>query len=380
MNVGLNAQQERAQQAFRAFVDQEITPYADLWDRQQQIPGELVARLAGEGYLGALSPEEHGGLDMDMVTYGLLCEQLAWGSCSVQSMVTVQNMIGQAILRWGSQYQKELWLGRIARVKAIAAFALTEPDVGSDAKAVQMVAVRTGDSYILSGHKKWISFGQLADLFLVLARCEGKHCAFLIEKEAPGLRLEPVSGLLGFRASMLAELFLDGCELPESSLLGAVGFGFFPVILSALNVGRYSVAWGCVGLAQACLDACIDYMSKRRQFDAYLKEHQLLQQMIADMVVNAKAARLLCCQAGRSMQRAHPDSVMDILVAKYFASAAAKRAADDAVQIHGAVGCSGESPIQRYFRDARVMEIIEGTTQMHQIQIAKHAQRAQIET
>ncbi len=380
MNVGLSTQQERSQQAFRAFVDQEVTPYADLWDRQQQIPRDLVSRLASEGYLGALLPEKYDGLDMDMITYGLLCEQLARGSCSVQSMVTVQNMVGQAILRWGSQSQQELWLGRIAQGEAIAAFALTEPDVGSDAKAVQMTAVRTGDSYVLRGHKKWISFGQLADLFLVLTRCEGKHCAFLIEKEASGLRVEPVSGMLGFRASMLAELFLHECEVPESNLVGGAGFGFFPVILTALNVGRYSVAWGCVGLAQACLDACIDYTSKRRQFDAYLKEHQLLQQMIAEMVVNVKAAGLLCCQAGRSMQRAHPESVMDILVAKYFASAAAKRAADDAVQIHGALGCSGESPVQRYFRDARVMEIIEGTTQMHQIQIAKYAQRPRIQT
>lgn len=378
MNVGLTKQQEREQQRFRAFVDREVTPYADLWDREQHIPAELVARLAAKGYLGALLPQEYGGLNWDMVTYGLLCEQLGQGSCSVQSLVTVQSMVGQAVLRWGSQHQKKLWLDRIAGGEAVAAFALTEPNVGSDAKAVQTDAVRAGDSYVLNGHKKWISFGQLADVFLVLARCEGKHCAFLVEKEAPGLCMESTSEMLGFRASMLAELFLDKCEVPESSLVGGVGFGFFPVFLTALNVGRYSVAWGCVGLAQACLDACVHYAGTRRQFDAYLKEHQMIQQMIADMVVNVKAARLLCWQAGRSMQGAHPDSVMDILVAKHFASAAAKSAADHAVQIHGALGCSGDSPVQRYFRDARVMEIIEGTTQMHQIQIAKYAQRAQI--
>jgi hypothetical protein len=188
--------------------------------------------------------------------------------------------------------------------------------------------------------------------------------------------MTPIHGMLGFRASMLAELHLDDCEIPEGNLVGGVGFGFFPVTLSALSVGRYSVAWGCVGLAQACLEACIHYTSTRKQFGVYLREHQLVQQMIADMIVNAKAARLLCYQAGYLMEKGDPSSVMEIMVAKYFASTVASRTASDAVQIHGAVGCSNAHAVQRYLRDAKIMEIIEGTTQIHQIKIAEYGYQA----
>jgi glutaryl-CoA dehydrogenase (non-decarboxylating) len=376
VEIELTVEQKEDRVAFRTFVDEEIVPHADRYDQEECIPAELTAKLAQRGYLGATLPEEYGGPGMDMITYGLLCEELGRGYASVQSLVTVQNMVGQAILKWGSEHQKESWLDRLACGEVIAAFALTEPHVGSDARHVETTATLAGDSYVLRGRKKWISFGQVAGLFLVLGQCEGKPCAFLLEKDTQGLSMEPIHGMLGFRASMLAELHLDDCEIPEGNLVGGIGFGFFPVALFALNMGRYSVAWGCVGLAQACLEACIHYTSTRKQFGRYLRENQLVQHMIADMVVNVKAARLLCYQAGYLKEQGDPNSIMEVMVAKYFASTTATRTASDAVQIHGAKGCHDLCAVQRYLRDAKIMEIIEGTTQIHQIKIAEYGYQA----
>jgi alkylation response protein AidB-like acyl-CoA dehydrogenase len=178
--------------------------------------------------------------------------------------------------------------------------------------------------------------------------------------------------MLGVRASMLAELHFDGCRIPADRLVGRVGFGVSHVGFSALDLGRYSVAWGCVGIAQACLDASMCYTRRRTQFGAYLKEHQLIRRMITDMITNVKAARLLCFQAGHLRDAGDPRAVIETLIAKYFASTAATRAADDTVQIHGGNGCSSDYPVQRYFRDAKIMEIIEGSTQIQQLTIAKY--------
>jgi len=376
MKIELNAQQKKDQATFRVFVSEEIVPHAERYDQEEHIPSELIAKLAQRGYLGATLPEEYGGRGMDMITYGLLNEELGRGCSSVRSLVTVQNMVAQTILKWGSRHQKELWLDKIASGDVIAAFALTEPEVGSDAKNIETTATPAGDSYIINGHKKWITFGQIADLFLVFGQCDGKSCAFLIEKDAPGLSMEPIFGMLGVRASMLAELHLSDCQIPRENLVGGVGFGFVPVALFALDLGRYGIAWGCVGIAQACLEACIHYTSQRKQFGVYLKEHQLIQQMITDMIVNVKAARLLCYQAGYLQELGDPNSIMEIMIAKYFASTMAIQAANDAVQIHGAIGCSSAHAVQRCLRDAKVMEIIEGTTQIHQIKIAEFGYQA----
>jgi glutaryl-CoA dehydrogenase (non-decarboxylating) len=372
MKIGLTAKQKEDQAAFRAFVDEQIVPHADRYDHEECIPSELIAKLAQRRYLGATLPEEYGGCGMDMITYGLLNEELGRGCSSVRSLVTVQNMIAQTILKWGSKHQKELWLNKMSSGDAIAAFALTEPDVGSDARNIETTVTFAGDSYVLNGHKKWITFGQIADLFLIFGQCDGRPCAFLIEKGTPGLSMEPIFGMLGVRASMLAELHLNDCQIPRENLVGGVGFGFVPVALFALDIGRYSVAWGCVGIAQACLEGCVQYAGERKQFGVYLKEHQLIRQMITDMIVNVKAAKLLCYQAGYLKELGDPNSVMETLVAKYFASTMATRAANDAVQIHGALGCSSAHAVQRYLRDAKIMEIIEGTTQIHQIKIAEY--------
>jgi alkylation response protein AidB-like acyl-CoA dehydrogenase len=285
-------------------------------------------------------------------------------------------MVAHTILRWGSEEQKERWLAKIASGETIAAFALTEPEAGSDAMHIETSLTDVDDSnFIINGHKKWITLGQIADLFLVFGKRRGKLSAVLVEKDTPGLTKIPITGMLGVRASMLAELHFDNCSVPQENLVGRAGFGFVPVGITALNLGRYSIAWGCVGIGQACLEASIDYTSNRKQFGDYLKNHQLIQGMIADMTVNLKAGRLLCYQAGLMQEEGDQNAIMEIMVAKYFTSKMAFKIASDAVQVHGAVGCSSDSTVQRHLRDAKIMEIIEGTSQIHQIKIADYAYR-----
>lgn len=329
--------------------------------------------MAERGYLGALLPEDAGGAGLDMITFGLLNEEIGRGCSSLRSLLTVHSMVSRTLFKWGSREQKQRWLSPLASGNVIAAFGLTEPLVGSDAQNVMTQATRDAGSFILNGRKKWITCGQIADLFLVFAQCEGKPSAFLVEKEQPGLQVTPIQGMLGTRASMLAELSLENCCIPKENLVGKIGFGISLVAGTALDYGRYSVAWGCVGIGQACQEASLKYTSERKQFGSYLKDQQLIQRLITGMIVDVKAARLLCYEAGSLKDNRDPRSVMQTVIAKYFAARMATRVAADAVQIHGANGCSGAFPVQRYLRDATIMEIIEGTTQLQEITIAKNA-------
>ncbi|MBD2489453.1 acyl-CoA dehydrogenase family protein [Aulosira sp. FACHB-615] len=371
MKLELSTQQKNAQAEFRAFVNQEICPDAGKWDRQEFTPPELIKKIAQRGFLGAILPQEYGGQAMDMITYGILNEEIGRGCSSIRSLLTVHNMVAHAVCKWGNKSQKEYWLPKLASGEIIAAFALSEPNVGSDAKSVETTAVLVGDAYVLNGQKKWITYGQIADIYLVFAQCEGKPTAFLVEKNSPGFTVKPMSGILGVRASMSAELYFHNCQIPRENLVGRLGFGFAYIAASALDYGRYSVAAGCVGIAQACLEACIKYTNERKQFGVYLKEHQLIRQKITQMIANTKAARLLCYQAGYLKDINDPNSIIETSIAKYFASTVATKIANDAVQLHGGNGCSNEYPVERYLRDSKIMEIIEGSTQIQEITIAE---------
>ncbi|MCL6753068.1 acyl-CoA dehydrogenase family protein [Nostoc sp. CCCryo 231-06] len=370
MKLELSSQQKNAKAEFRAFVNQEICPDAGEWDRKEFTPRELIKKIAKRGFLGAILPQEYGGQGMDMITYGILNEEIGRGCSSVRSLLTVHNMVAHALCKWGNKSQKQYWLPKFASGETIAAFALSEPNVGSDAKSVETTSTLVGDVYVLNGQKKWITYGQIADVFLVFAKCEGKPTAFLVEKNSPGLSVKPMSGILGVRASMSAELHFDNCQVSLENLVGKLGFGFSYIAATALDYGRYSVASGCVGIAQACLEACIKYTNERKQFGVYLKEHQLIRQMISQMITNVKAARLLCYQAGYLKDINDPNSIIETSIAKYFASTVASKIANDAVQIHGGNGCSSEYPVERYLRDSKIMEIIEGSTQIQEITIA----------
>ena len=373
MTIALNDAQAASKAEFREFVRHEIHPHANRWDREERMPADLVVRLGQKGYLGGLTPRDYGGAGMDMVTFGLLNEEMGRGCSSVRSLLTVHGMVQFAILRWGKEDQKRKWLPRLATGEIIGAFGLSEPGAGSDATAIETTAAVSGSSYILNGTKAWTTFGQIANLVLVFGKQDGRICAFLVESDRPGFSATPVSGLLGIRASMSATLRLDSCVIPKENLIGGVGFGFSAVGSAALDIGRYSVACGCVGIAQACLDASIEYASTRKQYGSLIKEHQLIRKMITEMVVNVRARTALCHRAGQLKEAGDPRTLMETLVAKYFASKAATQSANDAVQIHGANGCSADYPVQRYYRDVKIMEIIEGSTQILEINIAKEA-------
>lgn len=375
MYLELTTEQKKSRLAFRDFVNAEIAPFADNFDREEYTPTEVIQKLAEQGYLGAIIPKEKGGANMDMITFGILNEEIGRGCSSIRCLLTVHSMMSHAILKWGSKTQREYWIPKLQKGEAIGAFALSEPSIGSDAKNVATTATIDGDDYILNGSKKWITYGQIADVFVVFAQLEGYPTAFIAENNTPGLSIKPISGMLGVKGSMLGELHFDNCRIPKQNIVCRKGFGFSHVASSCLDYGKLSVAFGCVGIAQASLEACIKYTTERKQFNVPLKEHQLIRQMITDMMVNIKAARLLCYQAAYLKDTGSPKSIVETSVAKYFASIIATKAANDAVQIHGANGCSSEYSVQRYLRDAKIMEIIEGSTQIQQITIADYAEQ-----
>lgn len=371
----LTNEQQAIQCEIKSFVDHEIIPVASEFDANNSLPPGIIQKLAQMGYLGALLPPEYSGRGMSMLTLGILHEEFGRGCSSVRSLLTVHGMAALAIQKWGTEAQRDFWLKKLVTGSAIGAFALTEPKVGSDAKSIETTAVLVDDFYILNGKKKWITFGRIADVFLLFAKLDGKPTAFLVEKNSPGLSIKPVLGLLGLRASGTAELDLVECRIPKENLVGGPGFGLSHVALHSLDYGRYSIACGSVGIGQACVEECLQYARKRKQFGEPLRQHQLIQKIVTEMVVNVKAARQLCYHAGYLKDIGDPDSIMETWVAKYFATTMLPKITGDAVQIHGANGCSNEYPVERFYRDAKIMEIIEGTTQMHEVLIATNAFR-----
>jgi alkylation response protein AidB-like acyl-CoA dehydrogenase len=373
MKIELTPEQLERKAEFKAFVDVEVMPYADQFDREEQVPARLLGKLAEAGYLGAFLPTDCGGMGLDSVSHGLLCEQIGRGSASLLSLLTAHGMVCAAIHRWGSEAQRLHWLPPLARGERIAAFGLTEPDIGSDGRQVRTDCTPDADAYVVHGTKKWVSFGQIADVFLIIAQCEGQPAAVLVERSCEGLSCTGIGQMLGFRAAMLADVRMQACRLPQANLIGRLGFGFSHVAGAALDHGRYCIGWGCVGLGQACLDASLSYTSERKQFGVFLKAHQLIQKAVTEMVTNLRAARLLCYQAAYLRQLQSPESIMATTIAKYFAAVAVNKMASDAVQIHGANGCSANYPVQRYMRDAKIMEIIEGSNQLLETVIAEQS-------
>lgn len=371
LRTGLGAAQEAARRGFAEWVAREVTPFAGDWDRAAMTPPAVVAKMAQAGFLAAVIPAQFGGAGMDAVTFGLLNEELGRGCSSVRSLVTVHSMACHAVVRWGSSAQKEAWLPRMARGELIGAFGLSEPNVGSDAGAIETTAQRDGDAYVLRGTKKWTTYGQIADVLLCFAKADGKPLALLVDLRAPGVTVSPLE-VSGTRASMLAEIAFDGVRVPAENRLAGPGFGL-AVALSALEVGRYSVAFGCVGIVRACLEAAATYAAARVQGGSPIAEHQLVQAMLAEMATDYRAARLLCLHAGWLRDQGDPQAGREVFHAKHFASTAATRAALSAVQVHGARGLTAAYPVERYLRDTRVMEIIEGSTQIQQVTLGRWA-------
>jgi alkylation response protein AidB-like acyl-CoA dehydrogenase len=365
--------QRACREAARQFAAAELAPWAERVDRDEFTPAPVLAAVRESGYLGAALPAAWGGGEMDPVSYGLVTEEIGRVCGSVRSLLTVHNMSAQAIVRFGSPEQKERWLPELCTGRKIIAFALTEPDVGSAAHTVQTRAVRSGSTYRLTGTKKWVSYGLIADLFVVFAQFEGEPLALVVERGSERLTVEPLKGVFGTRGSMLAQLRFDDVPVPADTQLGRAGMGISFVANAALDHGRFSVAWGSTGIIQACLDACLSYSEQRRQGEGRLRDFQLIRRQLADMLVAHTASRALCYRSARLRERGDPRAVMETSLAKYHASAAAIRVATDAVHLHGANGCSADYPVSRFLRDATVTGIIEGTHEIHQLALANYA-------
>jgi glutaryl-CoA dehydrogenase (non-decarboxylating) len=357
----------------RTFAADRIAPWAGEIDERQTTPAHVLTAMRASGYLGAALPGRWGGGGLDPVSYGLVTEEVGRVCSSVRSLMTVHNMAAQAILRVGDPGQRADLLPRLCTGERIIAFALTEPDAGSSIETLATEAVEHGGGYLLNGVKKWTTYGQVADLFLVFAHCGGRSIALVVDRHSAGLAVNPVRDLLGTRGAMLAELRFDDVAVPASHRLGPVGAGTSFVANTALDHGRFSVAWGSTGIIRACLDACVSYTRQRRQGGHALKDHQLVRRHLTDMLVAHTAARALCHRSACLREDGDPRAVMETAMAKYYAAGAARRAATDAVHLHGANGCGPEYPVGRYLRDATVMGIVEGTDEIHQVSLANYA-------
>ncbi|WP_424529453.1 acyl-CoA dehydrogenase family protein [Sphaerisporangium viridialbum] len=359
----------------RAFVDAHITPYADAYDQKGRVPEELLGQIAAAGLWAPFLPQEAGGAGMDMVTLGEVHEEVGRGCSSVRSLLTVHTMVSWAVQRWGTPAQRERWAPALCRGDVLGAFCLSEPGAGSDASGITSTAGQAGGGWVLNGVKKWITGGQRADVYLVFARTASSIGAFLVPRDAPGVQVRPIDDMLGTRASMLAEVSFQDVRLDGDALLGPSGFTAGMVLTGTLDLGRYSVASGSVGIIQACLEACATYTARREVGGSVLRDRPLIQAKLSDMITDARAARLLCAEAGRLKDAGEASTLMATWVAKYFASTAAARHASEAVQIHGANGCSPDYPVARFYRDAKVMEIIEGSNEIQRITIAGQVDR-----
>ena len=371
----LTDEQRLIRETARDFADREIIPVARGNDRAERFDLDLVKKLGDMGYLGPIVAEEYGGRGLDYRTYALIVEEVGRGDSSARTVVSVQtSLVCSSIQRWGSEEQKHEWLPRLCTGEVLGCFGLTEPNTGSDAANLSTRAEKTGDGWKITGQKQWISMGNFATVALVFAQTdpEQKHrglAALLVPTDSPGFSSSAIHGKLGLRASDTAELSLDGVEVGDDALLGDVGDGF-KVAMSALDSGRYSVAAGCVGICQGCVNASVDYSKERIQFDRPIASFQLVQEMIADMVVDTEAARALVWRAGWLKDIGRP-STTETSVAKLFATEAAVRSANNAIQVHGGSGYVDDYPVERYLRDARVTTLYEGTSQIQKMIIGR---------
>ncbi|WP_330238176.1 acyl-CoA dehydrogenase family protein [Streptomyces sp. NBC_00525] len=375
MNLELSEEQEAVRQLARDFVARDVAPYAAEWDRSENVDKSIVKKLGSLGFLGLTVPEEYGGSGGDHLAYCLVTEELGRGDSSVRGIVSVSlGLVAKTVAAWGDEEQKRRWLPRLTSGDAVGCFGLTEPGTGSDAAALATRAVRDGGDYVINGSKMFITNGTWADVVLLFARTNADPghrgvSAFLIPADTPGLTRRAIHGKLGLRGQATAELVLRDVRVPASALLGPEGKGF-SIAMSALAKGRMSVAAGCVGIARAALDAAVGYAGQREQFGRPIAGYQLVQELISDISVDVEAARLLTWRVADLVDRGR-DFATAASQAKLFASEAAVRAANNALQVFGGYGYIDEYPVGKLLRDARVMTLYEGTSQIQKLIIGR---------
>ncbi len=374
MDLRLTPEQEAFRAVARDFLDREVVPHRRDWDRAESVDTAITPRLGELGFFGLTIPEELGGVGGDYVTYALAMEELGRADSSVRGIVSVSTgLVGKPVLEHGTPEQQEQWLRPIARGEKLGCFGLTEPGTGSDAGSLVTRAVRDGDDYVIDGAKMFITNGTWADVCLVFARTGGPGprgvTAFLVPTDAPGFERREITGKLGLRGQATAELSFDGVRVPASARLGDEGQGF-KIAMATLDKGRLGIAASCVGIVQGCLEAVVAYTTEREQFGRPLAGFQLVQEIVADMSVDADAARLLVWRCADLVDRGEPFGTA-ASKAKLFASEAAVRASNQAIQAFGGYGYVDEYPVQKYLRDARVMTLYEGTSQVQKLLIGR---------
>jgi alkylation response protein AidB-like acyl-CoA dehydrogenase len=357
----------------RDIAQREIAPHIAQWDRNHVFPRELYTKLTEAGLMGIVIPEQYGGAGADYVSYALAIEELAKVDAGTAVTLSVHAMIGSAILRLGDDAQKETYLPQVATGDVIAGFALTEPGAGSDAASLVSSARREGNSFVLNGRKQWCTNGSFAGVTMGMFRTGDRGpkgvSAFLIENKAPGITVERVTEKLGIHTSNTCDLAFDDVRVPASALLGSEGTGF-SMAMSALTAGRIGIAAQATGILAACLEASVAYAKERTQFGKPIGSFEGVSFKIAQMATDLDAARLLVYRAAALRDRGEPFAI-EASKAKLFASTAARKHASEAVQIFGGYGFTTDFPVERYYRDAKITEIYEGTSEIQQVIIAR---------
>jgi len=375
MDFDLSDEQLLVRDTAREFAEREVAPRARDNSRNEHFDTDLVAKIAAQGYLGAIVPREYGGAGLDYVTYGLIVENVGRACSAMRTVISVQtSLVCSVIVKFGTEEQKQELLPRLCTGEILGCFALTEPDTGSDAANQKTRARKVDGGWLLSGSKMWISNGNVAKLALVFAQTDpelghkGVAC-FLVDTDQDGYVPSPIHGKMGMHAADTASIALDDVFVPDDRLLGEVGQGF-KIAMTSLDSGRYSVAAGCVGICQGSLDESVRYAKEREQFGRPIASFQLVQAMIAEMRVKTDAARMLTLRAGWLKDAGRPNTT-ETSIAKLFATEAAVWCANEAIQVHGGAGYVDDHPVERYFRDSRVTTLYEGTSQIQKLIIGR---------
>ncbi len=377
MDFSWSEEHDMVRKMVREFALREIAPTIKEHDREQTFDRSLLDKMAEQGLLGICVPVKYGGAGMDYISLGIACEELERVDTSARVIMSVHvGLNSMTLMQWATEEQKQRYLVPQAMGELIGTYALTEPNAGSDAAAIQTTARKEGDTYILNGEKMWISLADVADSFIIIAYTDRskKHygmSAFIVDRDTPGLSTGTIHGKLGVRAGNTGFISMQDVAVPAANLLGQEGEGF-KIAMSALDNGRFTVAWGAVGLTQACLDASTKYANEREAFGVCIGQHELVQQMIARMIQRVEAGRLLCLKAGW-MKNQGLRNTRETSLAKWYACDASFDSAADAVQIHGAYGYSDEYDVERYLRNSKGAVIYEGSREIHQIMQAQYA-------
>ncbi|MFZ0448328.1 MAG: acyl-CoA dehydrogenase family protein [Desulfatiglandaceae bacterium] len=375
MDTLLSEKNRAVRRSVRSFCDEEVYPIAREIDREASFPWEVVEKMGKLGYFGVQVPKELGGAGLDTMSYVLVIEEISKACASLGLCVTVHNSVAVfPILTFGNEEQKRKWIPPLARGEKIGAFCLTEPNAGSDASAIEATAIRRGDRYTINANKVFVTNGGVADICLIFARTDPEAGAkgisvVVAERGTPGFVVGDLEDLCGMRANPVTSIRLYDCTVPLKNLVGKEGMGL-KIGLAALDIGRTGIAAQAVGIAQAALEEAVKYSRQRRQFGVPIARHQAIAAMIADMATQVDAARLMVYRSATLRDRDKPFSQASAM-AKLFASETSTKVTDMAVQIHGGYGYSRLYPVERYYRDARVTRIYEGTSEIHRMVISK---------